>query len=184
MRRLAGAIIVAVSLLAGLGGCARPEDGAPGSHDVPAYTSAGKAQAPVALRHALSLAEPQPGVPLVLTLELVPEATLDALEVSVNVTDLLELRGPRPEPYAFDGLQTPQVRLELLPLAAGTAYVNVIATASVEGRRSVRSFALPVRIGAGVQQKGSRPSDEAGTESGERVVPLPVEERVGETAPL
>lgn len=173
--RLAAAALASVYAVAA--GAPHPHGGgsAPAAADGAPRTSPGKPTAPITIAFALA-AEPAVGALLAISIEIHSAAEVGDLALDARAEDgaalLVAAQAPVP---GKSGAWT----VTVVPLADGTAYLNVTAQGTIGGAPQTRSIAIPVRAGnakPAQAREAVRASAAAGEGEAERVVLLPAVE--------
>ncbi len=125
----------------------------PGAH-AHAARSAGKRQAPLALRYEL-LGKPVLGEPLLVDLYLTPTRSVGEVQIQVGSDPSLLLKNADASRVLRSRMDAQgwYQRIELTPMAQGLNYVHVSALADVQGVAQGAAFAVPVQIGEQTRQK-------------------------------
>jgi hypothetical protein len=123
----------------------------------------GKTTAPLDLQYDLA-AKPDVGQPIEITLQFLPRAAADTLQLEVSSVPglaLLDAGTAKFEKVQTGEAVTSKVRVQADQ--AGIYYVNVVAHMATKVQTEVRTFSVPVVVGnAPVVQKPAPPKDAAG----------------------
>lgn len=127
--------------------------------------SPGKPAAPVDLKFNLS-AKPELGKPLPIDIALLATGASDAMTLSVQASDGLEV-DPATSLANFPKSQVGALyrhQITVTPRAEGAYFVNVVVTTVVPGGPQSRSFAIPLLVGSvAALDKQALPEAPAGT---------------------
>jgi hypothetical protein len=204
LRPVAGSRVVAiVALAAVLAACGRGEEQQAAATDAPAAAgppaagapppvespddkrmanavATGKVGAPVDLKYDL-LARPAVGQPFEIELTLLPRLATDALEVEVTgIPGLAVVSGAATR---FDGVSAGSRHVAKVLVQAdapGIYYANVVAKMITQIQTEVRTFSVPVVVGAVAAAEKIEPQKDA---SGESIQSMPAVESGGAEPP-
>lgn len=197
--------VVAVVALAGLlAACGRGEEEKAATTDTPAANGApvadapappaespddqrmatavvtGKTSAPVDLKYDV-LAKPNVGQPVEIELALLPRLAADTLEVEVTgIPGLTVVSGGAVKFDAVTGGSRHVAKVIVQADAAGIYYVNVVARMSTKVQTEVRTFSVPVVVGAVPAAQKTEPQKDA---AGEPIQSMPAAESGGVEQP-
>lgn len=119
-------------------------------------------------------ATPQPGVPLAVTVEVTPHAAVERIEIAVEGTGgavVLAGRGLEKALQPASGVALRRA-VSVTPPAAADGGLRVIVKTWSQGKPRGRVALLPLGVGAKADPAGAQV-----TPDGERIKPLPAEER-------
>ncbi|MCM2311871.1 MAG: hypothetical protein NDI84_10745 [Steroidobacteraceae bacterium] len=200
----ASRVVALVALAAVLAACGRGEDetaaktGAPAANGAPAEGTAappaespddkrmatavvtGKTSAPVDLKYDV-LAKPNVGQPVEVELVLLPRLAADTLEVEVTgIPGLTVVSGGAIKFEGVAGGDRHVAKVIVQADAPGIYYVNVVARMSTKVQTEVRTFSVPVVVGAVPAARKAEPQQDA---AGEAIQSMPAAESGGAEEP-
>jgi hypothetical protein len=123
----------------------------------------GKPGAAVIIRYEFA-SKPAVGTPTELQLAFIPQAGVDAMEITVNGMDGVTLSGPLTASFAEVVPSKPYTHtVSVLPDRAGVFYLSVVATTQIGNQNLSRTFSVPFAVGTvPAQQKAAPQTDPSG----------------------
>lgn len=162
------------------GGAAAPPAESPDDQRMATAVVTGKTSAPVDLKYDV-LAKPNVGQPVEVELALLPRLAADTLEVEVTgIPGLTVVSGGVMRFENVAGGDRHVVKVIVQAAAPGIYYANVVARMSTKVQTEVRTFSVPVVVGAVPAAQKAEPQKDA---SGEPIQSMPAVESGGAAEP-